>query len=156
MSIGLERDLLRPLCSGLMELSLRRVWRSVVSSKCCDSDETDRRRLLFSPSPSCSGDFLSSIRLGDRDRDRDRERFVDMVDTESESDTDDKDRERLPDFLRRSSSFSAKILSARPFLRSRSLGTSSLSFGFNDGLRSCWVREGRGLYGRSWAVTVHS
>lgn len=149
--MGLERDLLRPLCSGLMELSLRRVWRSVVSSKCGDSDETDLRRLLFSPSPS---DFLCSIRLGDRDRDR--ERFVDMVDTESESDTDDRDRERRADFLRRSSSLPAKMLSARPFLRSRSLGTSSVSFGLRDGLRSCWVREGRGLYGRSWAETVHS
>lgn len=47
ISIGLERDLLRPLCSGLIELSLRRVLRSMVSSAWCDSEEMDLRRLLI-------------------------------------------------------------------------------------------------------------
>lgn len=46
MSMGLERDLLRPLCSGLMELSRRRVLRSIVSSAWCDSEETDLWRRL--------------------------------------------------------------------------------------------------------------
>jgi hypothetical protein len=92
------------------------------------------------------------MRLGDGER----ERFVDIVDTESESDTEDADRERLPEVLRRSSFFSASVLSAKPFLRSKSSGTSSVSFGLSDGFRSCWVREGRGLYGRSCAETVHS
>ena len=152
--MGLARDRRLPLCSGLMELIRRRVWRSAPSIECCDSDEMDLRRLLLVMSPPRSDAFPSSMRLGDRDRDG--ERFVDMVDMESESDADDSDLERAPAFLRRSSSFSARILSARPFLRTRSLGTSSVSFGFSDGFRSCCVREGRDLYGRSCAETVHS
>lgn len=142
MSIGLERDrdLLRPLCSGLMELSLRRVLRSALSSEWVDSDETDLRPLLPSDSPPRSEAWPLSIRLGERDR------LVEIVEIESESDTEDADRDRRPESLRRFSSFSASILSAKPFLlRSKSLGTSSVSFGFSEGFRSCCVREGRGL-----------
>lgn len=155
MSMGLERDrdLLRPLCSGLMELNRRRVLRSNLSGEWLDPDETDLRPLLRSASPPRSDTLPSLTRLGDRER----ERFVDIVETESESDTEDAERARLPNALRRCSSFSASVLSARPFLlRSKSLGTSSVSFGLSDGFRSCWVREGRGLYGRSCAETVHS
>ena len=140
MGLERDRDLLRPLCSGLMELNLRRVLRSALSSEWFESAETDLRPLLPNRFPPRIDAFPFSTRLGDGDRER--ERFVEIVETESESDTEDADRERL---LRRSSSFSASILSAKPFFRSKSLGTSSVSFGFSEGFRSCWVREGRGL-----------
>lgn len=138
MSIGLERDrdLLRPLCSGLIELSLRRVLRSTLSSEWFDPDETDLRPRLRKASPPRNDALPSLMRLSERERER--ERFVDIVETESESETEEAERERLPEALRRWSSFAPVILSARSFLlRSRWLGTSSVNFGLREGLRSC-------------------
>lgn len=43
-----------------------------------------------------------------------------------------------------------------PTYRGRSLGASEESLGINFGFCSCWVREGREIYGRSWADAVHS
>jgi hypothetical protein len=148
----LDRDLVlrRPLSAGLNELIRLRVLRSVLSGELSDAEDTERlARFRSPPSPPRSDDFSCSMRLGDRDRDRDGERLVEMVDTES-SECDETDRECLrteprPDFLPRSSSFLARISSATPFFRSKSLGTSVVSLGFSWGLSSCCVRDGRDL-----------
>lgn len=63
------------------------------------------------------------------------------------------DRDRLRP---RSVAFEARISSAVPFLRSRSLGTSLLSFGASFGFLSWAVREGRAWYGRSSGFALHS
>ena len=42
------------------------------------------------------------------------------------------------------------------YLRVRSSGVSLESFGASLGLASCWVREGREVYGRSCVVALHS
>ena len=95
------------------------------------------------------------MRFGGGEREGDL--FVDMVETESvETDRERRAEEPCPRFLPRSSSFLASISSAIPFLRKRSLGTSVVSCGFSFGFKSCCVRDGRGLYGRSWADALHS
>lgn len=41
-------------------------------------------------------------------------------------------------------------------MRDESLGTSAESCGRSLGFNNCCVRDGRDVYGRSWAVTLHS
>ena len=119
----------------------RRVLRSR-SSWCRESSEDresiDTERLLRFPFASCFW------RRGGGERDG--ERFVEIVDTESA------EEDLLLLLLRfrpvvraRSSSFFLRMSSATPLLRTRSLGTSVVSLGLRDGLRSCWVRDGRDL-----------
>lgn len=81
---------------------------------------------------------------------REGERLVEMVDTESAEEVDG-EREQ-----RRSASFCLSRSSARPLRRTRTSGTSVVSLGCSLGLSSCCVREGRDLYGRSWAEALHS
>jgi hypothetical protein len=123
------------------------VLRSNLSGELSDADDTERLVRFFSPFPPRIDGFPSSMRLTDRERDREREgeRLLEMVETES-SENGEMDREdprrRFPPL---SSSFFARISSATPFFRSKSLGTSVVSFGLSWGLRSCCVREGRDL-----------
>lgn len=150
MRADLDLDLRRPRSPGLKELMRRRVFRSPCDfSDECESIETERLLRLPSALSLRPRDLVASC-FGAGDRDREGERFVEMVDTESAED-DDRERERL-----RSSSFFFSISSATPFLRSSSFGTSVVSLGCNLGLRSCCVREGRDLYGRSCAEALHS
>jgi hypothetical protein len=153
-----DRDLVLrlPRSPGLKELMRRRVLRLEPSGD-RESPEGDRRLRLvsaLSSSPPRSESPLCFRRRGG-DRDLDGERLVEMVDTES-ADEVDSDRERLRSRPDRSSSFFFSISSAMPFLRSRSSGTSVVSFGFSFGLRSCCVRDGRDWYGRSCALALHS
>lgn len=125
----------------------RRVLRLPLSRELAEAEDKDRRARFPRLSPAEDEGFALSIRLGSGERER--ERLVDMVDTESEE-YDETDLERLREesrarFRPRSSSFWARISSATPFFRSRSLGTSVVSFGFSFGFSSCWVREGRDL-----------
>lgn len=156
-SIDIERrarlplDLRLPRSSGLKELRRRLVLLFSLRERSdeCDSIETERRARLPSALSLRPRDEGPSIRLRGGD-DLEGERFVEIVDTESTDDVEG-DRVRL-----RSSSFFFKISSATPFLRRRSLGTSVVSFGLSFGLSNCCVLDGRDVYGRSWAVALHS
>jgi hypothetical protein len=128
--------LLRPRSSGLKEVIRLRVFLSAPCDSCDERESIETDRLLrlrkaLSSCPRCFGP--SCFRGGERDR------FVEMVETESADDVDS-ERPRL-----RSSSFFFSISSATPLLRTRSSGTSVVSFGFRLGLSSCCVREGRDL-----------
>lgn len=142
--LDLDLDLRLPRSPGLKELMRRLVFRSSFSEPSDKRESMETERLARLPSALSSRPRgaapLCFRRLGG---DLDLERFVDMVDTES-ADEVDNERDRL-----RSSSFFFRISSATPFLRKRSLGTSVVSLGFSLGFSSCWVLEGRDVYGRS-------
>ena len=147
----LPLDLRLPRSSGLKELKRRLVLLFSLRAPSDDRDsiDTERRARLpkaLSPRPRDVAPSLRSRGGGDLEG----ERLVEIVDTESTDDVEG-ERDRL-----RSSSFFFKISSATPFLRKRSSGTSVVSFGLSFGLRSCWVLEGRDVYGRSWVVALHS
>jgi hypothetical protein len=111
----------------------RRVLRSPASGDAEPAEGERLRRLVRALSSLC-------FRRRGGERERDGERLVEMVDTESAE--EERDLERLPRPAR-SASFFLSISSATPFLRSRSSGTSVVSFGFSFGLSSCCVRDGR-------------
>lgn len=121
----------------------RRVFRSPLAREWTDERESvDAERLLRFSRAWCFW------RCGGGERER--ERLVDMVETESADEERDRERDRdrlWPAVRPRSSSFFLRMSSATPFLRSSSLGTSVevMSLGLRLGLRSCWVRDERGL-----------
>lgn len=122
----------RPRTSGLNELKRLLALRSRRTS-ISEPEALDERPRRFPFSPP----LLFSCRRGDRERERP---FVEIVLTESVLSL-----LLLPPSLFRSTSFFARMSSATPFLRTRSVGTSVVSAGARRGLSSCWVREGRGL-----------
>lgn len=142
--LDLDLDLRLPRSPGLKELMRRLVFRSPFHEPSDERESIEIERLARLPNVLLSwGDGAASSCFWRLGGDLDLERFVDMVDTES-ADEVDSERERL-----RSSSFFFRISLATPFLRKRSFGTSVVSLGFSLGLRSCWVLEGRDVYGRS-------
>lgn len=42
------------------------------------------------------------------------------------------------------------------YLSCKSFGLALESLGRSLGLKSCWVRDGRAMYGRSWGAALHS